>query len=145
MELFSICLLEATSGYPVRGISTLPLPFHTKLSWMPSHWFLWKKKKKKSALTAFHSYELVSFFILSWIWLPTCSGSILSVQVSVGGWLMRGENPADGGFSPSLSATRPSSPHLPLRPLETRPAPCNSRGHIFQQQFYEGIFLLLKM
>lgn len=103
------------------------------------------EKKKISAFTAFHSYELASFFILSWIWLPTCSGSILSVQVSVGGWLMRGENPEDGGFSPTLSATRPSSPPLSLRPRETRPAPCTSRGHIFQQQFYEGIFLLFKM
>lgn len=86
MELFPICLLEATSSNPVGGISTLPLPFHTKLSWLPLIFV------KKSAFTTFHSYELASFFILSWIWLPTCSGSILSVQVSVGGWLMRGEN-----------------------------------------------------
>lgn len=87
VTLFLICLLEATTSNRIRGISILPLPFHTKLSWLPSHWFC-----EKSGFTAFHSYELASFFILSWIWLPTCSGSILSVQVSVGGWLIRGEN-----------------------------------------------------
>lgn len=40
-----------------------------------------------SASTAFHSLALISFFTLSWIWLPTCSGSILSALVSAGGWL----------------------------------------------------------
>lgn len=87
VTLFLICLLEATTSNRIRGIWILPLPFHTKLSWLPSHWFC-----EKSGFTAFHSYELASFFILSWIWLPTCSRSILSVQVSVGGRLIRGEN-----------------------------------------------------
>lgn len=91
VTLFLICLLEATTSNRIRGIWILPLPFHTKLSWLPSHWFC-----EKSGFTAFHSYELASFFILSWIWLPTCSGSILSVQVSVGGRLIRGENQRTG-------------------------------------------------
>lgn len=133
MKLFLICLLEITTSNCIRGIDALPLP------WLQSHRFC-----EKSGFTAFHSSELASFFILSWIWLPTCSGSILSVQVSVGGWLMRGANQRRVVSLPFLSATRPSSP--PCHCLPVGPAPhLESHAPAFWNDSLIGISLLFKM